>query len=263
MCPVAESFSFARTEEQEMLGATLREFLEATVEMDSIRDASLTDSAINRDAWSGLIDMGLIGLHIPEEYGGAGYSFVETAIVFEELGRRVVPVPLLSSLLASCAILAAGSDDQKSMLLPQIVSGSQIATLAVFEDAHDLDRIETTAERVEHGWSLSGVKQYVTDGPNADVFVVVADTGNGIGLFMVERSAVGVSVAATPALDATRPLGELELKGVAVDTAAYLGGSSSVRAAWDAADLACSAATSMSAHMCFTAWNDPMALPNW
>jgi len=241
MCPVAESITFTRTEEQEMLGATVREFLEATVEMDSIRDASLTDSAIDGDAWSGLAEMGLIGLHIPEEYGGAGYSFVETAIVFEELGRRVTPVPLLSSLLASSAILAAGSDEQKARLLPQIVSGNRIATLAAFEHAHDLDRVDATADPVGNGWNLSGVKRYVTDAPNADVFVVVADTGTGIGLFMVDRSATGVSATATPSLDATRPLGELTLKGVAVDADAYLGGSPSpgaVRVALDAGIVA-------------------------
>jgi len=236
MCRVAEGISFARTEEQEMLGATVREFLEATVDMDSIRDASLTDSAINRDAWSGLVEMGLIGLHIPEEYGGAGYSFVETAIVFEELGRRVVPVPLLSSTLASSAILTAGSDDQKARLLPGIVSGNRIATLAVFEDAHDLERYETKAQPVDDGWSLTGVKRYVTDAPNADVFVVVADTGSGTGLFIVDASADGVSVTAIPSIDATRPLGELVLEDVVVDVDAYLGGSpgqSAVRAALD------------------------------
>ena len=241
MCPVAESITFTRTEEQEMLGATVREFLEATLDMDSIREASLTDSAINRDAWSGLVEMGLTGLHIPEKYGGAGYSFVETAIVFEELGRRVVPVPLLSSLLAGSAILAAASDEQKKLLLPQIASGSCIATLAAFEDAHDLDRCETKAESTGNGWNLSGVKRYVTDAPNADVFVVVADTGAGTGLFMVEASATGVSVNPTPSLDATRPLGNLVLQDVALDADAYLGGSPSpdaVRAALDAGAVA-------------------------
>ncbi|GMQ93012.1 MAG: acyl-CoA dehydrogenase family protein [Acidimicrobiia bacterium] len=238
---MAESISFARTEEQAMLGATVREFLEATVDMDSTRDSSLTDSAINRDAWSGLVEMGLIGLHIPEEYGGAGYSFVETAIVFEELGRRVVPVPLLSSTLASSAILSAGSEDQKARLLPQIASGERIATLAAFEDAHDLERCETKAEPDGNGWRLSGLKRYVTDAPNADAFVVIADTGAGTGLFMVDGSAAGVSVNPTPSLDATRPLGELELQNVAVDTGAYLGGSPSehaLRAALDAGVVA-------------------------
>ncbi|MFV1970783.1 MAG: acyl-CoA dehydrogenase family protein [Acidimicrobiia bacterium] len=250
---MAEGITFARTEEQEMLGATVREFLEATVDMDSIRDASLTNTAIHRDAWNGLVEMGLIGLHIPEEYGGAGYSFVETAIVFEELGRRVTPVPLLSSLLASSAILAAGSDDQKARLLPPIASGERIATLAAFEDAHDLERCETRAESAGNGWSISGVKRYVTDAPNADVFVVAADTGEGTGLFMVDRSASGVSVDATPSLDATRPLGELVLQEVVVDAGAHLGGSpgpDAVRAALDAGVVALAQEQAAGAQRC-------------
>ncbi len=220
-----------------MLADTLREFLESTVDLDAVRQQSLTDSAIDRDAWEGLRQMGLVGLHVPEEYGGAGFSFVETGIVFEELGRRVVPVPLLSSVLGSAAILAAGSDEQKSRLLPSISSGERIATLAVFESAHDPDDIQCVAERVGAGWELSGTKRYVTDAPNADLFVVAADTASGVGLFVIDGSLEGVSITPTPSLDATRPLGELSLDRVSIADDSYLGGSPNPEAIRTALDV--------------------------
>ncbi len=234
---MAERITFARTEEQTMLATTVRDFLEATVDMDTVREASLTENAFNREAWGGLVEMGLVGLHIPEQYGGAGFSFIETAIVFEELGRRVVPVPLLSSIMASAAILAAGSESQKEMLVPPIASGESTATLAVFEHAHDLDACATVANRVENGWSLTGTKRYVTDAPNADQFVVVASTDEGTRLFVVDASTAGVTIAPTPSLDATRPLGELGLEDVHVDSDACLSESDTTAAIRKALDV--------------------------
>jgi len=237
MCPVAERISFVRTDEQTMLASTVREFLDATVDMDATRERSLTQSAIDRTIWDGLVEMGVVGLHIPEQYGGAGFSFVETAIVFEELGRKVVPVPLVSSVMASGAIIAAGSDDQKSAFVPPIASGEKIATLAVFEHAHDLDLCETSAEQTEDGWILTGRKRFVTDAPNADVFVVTATTKDGVHLFVVGRSAEGVSVSETPSLDATRPLGEIGLNNVRVSNDAHLSETDAESAARRGLDL--------------------------
>ena len=219
---MAERITFARTEEQLMLAATVRDFLESTSSMDSVRELSLTDSAMDRDAWDGLVQMGLVGLHVPEEFGGAGYSFVETAIVFEELGRRVTPVPLLSVVMATEAIMAAASDEQKAEILPSIVSGDQIASLAVFESAHDLNAVDTTAERSDDGWTVFGTKRFVTDAPNAQLFVVSANTPDGVSLFVVDRDAEGVTVTPTPSLDATRPLGEVSLADVAINDEAHL-----------------------------------------
>ena len=236
-CRVAERITFARTDEQTMLGETVRDFLETTMTLDAVRQASLTRAAIDKDVWKGLREMGLVGLHVPEQYGGAGYSFAETAIVFEELGRRVVPVPLLGAVLATQAILESGSEEQKAALLPSIASGARIASLAVFEDSHDLDLVETQAEPVAGQWELSGTKRYVIDAPNADLFVISATTPDGVGLFVVDKGAERLSVTATPSLDATRPLGEVLLDGVLVEAEAYLGGSPSGNAIASALDM--------------------------
>lgn len=209
-----------------MLSSTLRELLGETADMDRTRELSLTSDAFDRDTWRALSEMGLVGLTLAEQHGGAGLSFADTAVVFEELGRTVAAVPLLSNLLAMSMIDGLGSDAQRGELLPPIASGASIATLAVHETSHDRTRVEfdTTAEKTDDGWVVKGVKRFVTDAPNADVFVVVATSPDGSAAFVVPSDADGVSVQASPALDATRPLGEVAFDTFVPDSAQLAGG---------------------------------------
>jgi alkylation response protein AidB-like acyl-CoA dehydrogenase len=219
-----------------MLATTVREFVDATGDLDRVREMSLTDSAIDIALWAGLSEMGLVGLHIPEEYGGAGFGMPELGIVFEELGRSVAPVPLLSSVMASTAILKAGTDDQKRALLPAIASGEIVATLAAFETPHEREpRSELTTLTADGDtFVLAGVKRYVTDAPNASLVLAMASTPDGAVLVAVEVDAVGVTVTPTASLDATRPLGEIEFDGVEVEPSMIMSGADrAVRAALD------------------------------
>lgn len=226
-----------------MLAGTVRELLEARSDLDSIREMSLTLDAFDRGTWQGLAEMGVIGLHIPEVHGGAGYGFVEMAVVFEELGRRVTPVPLVSSFVASIAVLDAGTQEQQSSLLPSIASGDVVATLAVFEDAHGQpgDATTTTATRSDDGWVLEGTKRFVTDAPVAGLFIVAASVDGGVGLFSVARDIDGVDIEPVPSLDGTRPLGTVTFSAAHVDAGAYLGGEpahAAIRKALDAGVVA-------------------------
>ena len=133
---MVDAITFIRTEEQTMLGATVREMLDANVDFDQTRDMSTTDDAFDRRVWDGLVEMGLLGLHIPEEYGGAGFNATEVAVVSEELGRFVAAVPFVSSVASATALLSGGSDDLKASVLPGLADGSVIGTLAVYESAH-------------------------------------------------------------------------------------------------------------------------------
>ena len=215
---MVDAITFAKTDEQTMLASTVRDFLEATVDFDAVRSMSTTNDALDMNVWNGLAEMGLIGLHIPENYGGVGFGATEVGVVFQELGRKVAAVPLLSNVLASTAILGAGSDEQKSRFLPEIASGEMVATLAVHEDAHRSHAIahDATLSKSEGGWVLNGLKRYVTDAPNANVFVVLVSTPDGVALAVVPADTSGVSVAPTNSLDATRPLGEAAFDGVRI-----------------------------------------------
>src|SRR5438067_13126062 len=102
-------------------------------------------------------ELGLQGLHIPEEYGGQGFSFVELGIVLEEMGRALLCAPFYPTVcLAANAILNAGTDEEKRAHLPRIASGEAIATLALIEPdgAWDTEGIATTATKQGDGWTI-------------------------------------------------------------------------------------------------------------
>lgn len=205
--------SFRRTDEQQLLASTLRDLLGTTVDMDRTRELSLTHDALDRDTWDALVELGVVGLHLAEDVGGAGAPFTDVAVVFEELGRVVAAVPMLSTLMASMAIDRAGSDEQRRQWLPDLASGATIGTLAVSESAHgDPGSVpDTTAHRSPDGWHLTGTKRFVTDGSAADVLVVSAAVDGEPTLVVVPADADGVSITPQPALDATRPLAQVDL----------------------------------------------------
>lgn len=216
---MVDAISFIRTDEQSMLSSTLSEFLGATVDFDVVRDMSTTTTSLDRAVWDGLGGMGLIGLHIPEEFGGAGYTTADVAVVAEQLGNYVASVPYLSTVMASRAVLEGGSDEQRARLLPDLASGAKIGTLAIYEAPHA--GVGATGETVltasEDGYILEGVKRYVTDAPHASVFVVAASLDGSPVLVVVGADTLGVAVTPTNSLDATRPLGEVSFDGVLVD----------------------------------------------
>ena len=235
---MADGITFVRTDEQGMLASTLREMLGESVDGDSVRERSLTVDAFDRDTWSSIAEMGLVGMGLPSSLGGADASTGDVAVLFEELGRVVAPVPLLSAALASSAILAGGSEFQHQALLPSMADGSVIGTVAFFESAHGGPfGGGTTAEQSDVGWRITGSKHFVTDAPNADLFVVSARTHDGPALFVVDASAPGVSVEAVPALDATRPLGTVVLD-VEVTDAEHLRAAPAEQVVGEVVDLA-------------------------
>ncbi len=192
-----------------MLSATVRELVDASVDFDATRELSTTDRALDENTWAAIKDMGVLGLHLPEEVGGAGYSAVEVALVIEELGRSVAAVPYLSTVVASYAMDLAGVG---SDVLASVADGSAVATVAFYESAHG----DVVGDAVVEDGSLTGTKRYVTDGVHADVFVVSASRDGAPVLAVVAADADGVEVTPVNALDATRPLAAVTFDGVAL-----------------------------------------------
>ena len=144
-------------------------------------------------------ELGVTALHIPEEYGGAGFGVSELAIAAEEMGRALLCAPFFAStVMAATAIMNAGSDDQKRALLPDLASGEVIATLAAAEPGGGWapDQIKMTATKAGDGYTLTGAKSYVLDGMNAGRIVIAANApGGGIALFTAAADGQGVSRA--------------------------------------------------------------------
>ena len=167
------------------------------------------------ELWRSLAaEIGVAGLIVPEECDGAGGRFADLAVVTEELGRSLAPVPFFSTVaLATTALLVNAEDGLARELLARIAEGGTTATLAFCEDdgSWDVDAAATQAERTGDGWRLSGRKSFVVDGDTADVLLVSARTDGRLGLFVVERGADGLRQDATTVLDLTRRLGTVTL----------------------------------------------------
>jgi alkylation response protein AidB-like acyl-CoA dehydrogenase len=205
--------------EQDELRASVRRFLADKAPLPRVRELMDTRDGIDRAVWEQAgAQLGLQGLAIPEEYGGAGFSFAEQAIVLEELGAALAGGPYLASaVLAATALLASTDEVARRDLLPPIASGETIATLAFTEDDGSWDPGTTRLAAVKDsgGWRLDGHKNFVLDGYLAGLVLVVATADGGLSLFAVDGSAAGLSRTALPTLDQTRKLARLEFAGVA------------------------------------------------
>ena len=173
-----------------------------------------TEAGYDTAVWTQMAEqMGLAGLHIPEEFGGSGYTYVELGIVLEEMGRSLLCAPFFSTVvLAANTLIHSGDDDAKKAHLPGIASGETIATVAYTEPSGKWDEagIEMTAAADGDGHTLSGTKMYVLDGHTADLILVAARTDAGVSLFAVDGDAPGLTRTALSTMDQTRKQARLE-----------------------------------------------------
>jgi len=209
---------FAFSDEQEELGRTVRAFLADTSPETEIRRLMETPEGFDRALWRRMgTELGLQGLAIPEEYGGAGCGPVEVGLVMEELGRALLCAPFLASaVLATTTLLRSDDEDARKRLLPGLASGELVATLALTENAARWDAagIRLNARETAGSWLLSGHKMFVLDGASADVVLTVARTGDGIGVFWVDGAASGLSREPLPTMDPTRRQARLDYHDV-------------------------------------------------
>ncbi|HEY3241145.1 MAG TPA: acyl-CoA dehydrogenase family protein [Acidimicrobiia bacterium] len=216
--------NFAFSEEQEELRRSVRRFLEGKSPIAEVRRLMETTEGYDEAVWAQMgKELGLQSLHIPEEYGGQGYSFVELVVVLEEMGRALLCAPYYASVcLAANAILNAGTEEEKQALLPQIASGDTIATLAFTEPNGRWDASGITMEASSDGSggsTLSGTKMFVLDGHTASLVVVAArragsEGTDGISFFAVDGGAEGLTRTPLPTMDQTRKQAKLEFSGV-------------------------------------------------
>jgi alkylation response protein AidB-like acyl-CoA dehydrogenase len=206
------------TAEQDELRDSVRRFLADRAPLSRVRELMETEDGIDRAVWEQAgAQLGLLGLAIPEEYGGGGFTFAEQAIVLEELGAALYGGPFLASaVLAATALLASPDESARRDLLPAIASGETIATLAFTEDdgSWDPGAIRLSAAKAGGDWRLDGHKSFVLDGGSAGLILVLAVADGRLSLFAVEAGAPGLGRTVLPTLDQTRKLARLEFDGV-------------------------------------------------
>jgi alkylation response protein AidB-like acyl-CoA dehydrogenase len=209
--------NFAYSEEQEELRRTVRSFLEQKSPEAEVRRLMETEDGYDPAVWQQMGEqLGLQGLHIPEEFGGSGFSYVELCIVLEEMGKRLLCAPFFSSVvLAGNTLLESGDDAAKKELLPGIASGETIATLALTEDngRWDEEGVTLRATKAGDGWTLDGSKSFVLDGGIASLILVAARTDAGVSLFAVDGDASGLTRTRLSTMDMTRKQAKIDFAG--------------------------------------------------
>jgi alkylation response protein AidB-like acyl-CoA dehydrogenase len=224
--------NFAFSEEQEMLRDAARRFLEQKAGSEVVRSLMETEAGYDPALWGEVAMQGWQAMAIPEEYGGAGFSFLEQVVLMEEMGRALFPAPYLSSIvLAANLILEAGSDEQKGAYLPDIASGEKLWTFALTEASGrwDAGAVQLVAKPDGDEYVLGGTKTYVLDGHIADWLIVAARTGSdtepteGISLLIVPADAAGVERRKLETMDQTRTMAEVTFDDVRVPASNLLG----------------------------------------
>ncbi|SHN17398.1 acyl-CoA dehydrogenase family protein [Cryptosporangium aurantiacum] len=208
--------TFEFTDDHDALRDVVRGFAAEVFSESEVRRLLAADSPLERPVWERMArQLGLQGLIVPEEHGGAGAGAVELAIVLEEFGRRLVPAPFLSTALATLALLD-GDPSVTGEYLSRIADGQAVAAVGLAEDdgRWDATGVRCVAEQTAGEWRLTGAKSYVADGAIADLFVVAARGPAGVGLFLVDGDAAGLTRADLEVFDRTRRLARIELGAV-------------------------------------------------
>jgi acyl-CoA dehydrogenase len=224
--------ALAFNEEQRALKDTARDFAKNQSPIESfrhLRDSKHADG-FSADVWQAMIELGWSGMIFPEAYGGFEFGCMGLAGCFEEFGRTLVSSPLLSSVvLAGSTLLYAGSEEQKSTLLPQVVGGEKRLALAIDEGFHHHPaNIACTAKSEGSTFILNGSKTRVIDGGSADLFIVAARTSGkagdtqGISLFLVDASTEGLSKENISLVD-SRNYAKLTLDNVCIPASHLVG----------------------------------------
>jgi alkylation response protein AidB-like acyl-CoA dehydrogenase len=210
-----QELSLLADDVEDDLRETVRRALAKACPPERVAACADGDDSVGVTAWSTLArDLGLAGLLVPEEHGGAGAGAREAAVVLEEIGRVVAPAPYLTSAVVAATALVVLGDAGPTGLLPRVASGEVVAALLLPATAVAADGRAVAADVTG---ALTGTVRNVVGvagGVPAGVLLVPVAAGTAVALHAVEVSSPGVRVAAVTSLDMTRPLADVTLDGV-------------------------------------------------
>ncbi|MBO9376187.1 pimeloyl-CoA dehydrogenase small subunit [Sphingomonas histidinilytica] len=216
---------FELTDEQKMLSETVTRFVAETYDFSKREHALRSADGWSREAWAALAEMGLLGLPFAEEDGGFGGSGVEMMLIMEALGRGLMVEPYFATVVLAGGVLRHGaSAAQRAAIVPGVIAGERILALAHDEAGQGRHTLaaRTTARPAGDGWIIDGAKIAVIHGQSAGTLIVSATTGEGLGLFLVDARADGVSIEAARGYDGV-PVASVRLAGVALGADALIG----------------------------------------
>ena len=200
---------FTQTDEQQLLRETAAKWLTDKADSERVRELMQTDAGFDEAEWAELAAMGWLALPVPEELGGAGMGWAEVGVLAEEMGRRLLCAPWLSSAVLATAVLVEVGGPEAEALLGPLAAGERRATLV-----HRRDDLDVSFD----GARLSGTARFVLDGATADVLLVPVPVDGSTTLVAVEAS--DVTATPMPVLDLTRKQAEVAFDGAPVTVVA-------------------------------------------
>ena len=218
------------TEEQEILRQTARDFLATECPKTLIRELEQSEKGYSPELWKKMAELGWMGLIVPEEYEGIGYTFQDLAVLLEEIGRNILPGPFVATITSTFPILEAGTEEQKKGLLPKVSRGDLILTTALLESdgVFDASGIAVKATPKGDAFMINGTKLFVDMAHVASHIICVTRTKEGtahekgITLFIVDSTTPGISCEVMPTT-AQDKLCEVRLENVSVARKNILG----------------------------------------
>ncbi|MGD0393413.1 MAG: acyl-CoA dehydrogenase family protein [Acidimicrobiales bacterium] len=225
--------------EQEMLRETVRGVCATSCPLDVVRQLEDDPIGYSPELWKQLAHLDLIGLQLPEEYGGSAMTALESVVLYEEFGRALAPSPhFVSSILSGGALTVAASDEQKQAWLPRLVTGEAILTPAWLEPENGFGEkgIQVRAVPDGDGFTITGTKRHVTFARAATALIVLARTGDApadIDLFVVDTGADGVTLTQQMSI-ASDTQYRVDLDHVRVTAADRIGAAGTGWSTWDA-----------------------------
>lgn len=220
---------FSLTEEQEMLRKIARDFLSTECPKDSVREMIRSEKGYTSELWQKMAQLGWMGLIIPEKCGGIGGTYLDIAVLLEEMGRACLPGPFFSSLIGTLAVLEQGNEQQKSELLPRIAQGELTLTLAVSEPGvgYEIDTFQCQATAEGKEYVIEGTKLFVENAHVADFIICAARSPESIGqegttLFLTDAKSPQMTFTSLDTIAGDKQY-EVSFKGVRVPESSILG----------------------------------------
>jgi alkylation response protein AidB-like acyl-CoA dehydrogenase len=223
--------NFDLTEEQQMIQDQAAKFVAAESPVSRFRKLREDEIGWDKAMWAKMAEQGWLSIAIPEEQGGFGGSFLDMAIILEQLGRGLVPEPMIASAVLAGGILSdIGTEAQRDEFLSPMMEGSTSLAFAYAEkqSRYNLNDCATKAEKSGDGFTISGEKVWVLNGHAADQIIVVARTAgeqfddSGLSLFVVDGNAAGLTRITVPQMDGQKSA-LLRFDGVQVGADRLLG----------------------------------------
>ncbi len=215
--------NFSLSEEQVALRDLARQILEDQLTPDRLREVESQPEWFDRKLWEDLARANLLGLAVPEKYGGMGYSFLEVCLLLEEIGRTVAPLPALPTLVMGALPIAEyGSEKQRERFLSRVASGEAVLSAALMEEgADDPAQPLVLARRDGGGWRLDGIKTCVPAAHLAERVLVPARAEQGVAVFLLDPKGRGVQLERQETTSG-EPQFRVTLAGAEVDEAEML-----------------------------------------